>query len=77
MAKSKQERLTEISGKFHEAYDLLDELASETEDSVSNQEGTNLENTECFQRLQEASATLSQCRDDIDSALSDLDSVEF
>lgn len=77
MSKSRQERLEEISAKFHEAYDLLDELVSETEDSVSNQEGTNLENTERFQRLQEASETLSQARGDIDSALSDLDNVEF
>ena len=77
MKKSKQDRLSEISVKFHEVYDLLDELVSEVEDSVSNQEGTNLENTERFQRLQEASETLSQARDDIDSALSDLDNVEF
>jgi len=52
---TRQDRLMEILTKFHEAYDDLDGLASEVEDSVSAQEDTNLCNTERFQRLQEAS----------------------
>jgi peptidoglycan hydrolase CwlO-like protein len=74
---TRQERLTEILNKFHALYDDLDGLASEIEDSVSAQEATNLAHTERFQRLQEASEALTNARDEIDSALGDLDNVEF
>jgi len=75
--KNKNDRLSEVLTKFREAYDILDEIACEAEENVSNMEGTNLENTERFQRLQEASEQVSSARDTIDEALSDLETVEF
>ncbi len=75
--KTKAQRLEDICDRFREIYMELDEFVSEAEESRDNQADTNLSNTERFQRLDEACDTLTDARDSIESALSDLEGVEF
>jgi chromosome condensin MukBEF complex kleisin-like MukF subunit len=78
MAKqTKAQRLEVIIARLSEAVVLLDELASELEDSWGNVEGSNLENTAQNQRLNENADTLREITETLESARDDLQGVEL
>ena len=77
MAKSKAERLQEALDKIDEGLSELTVIADEVEEARNNMQGTNLENTERYQRYDEAADTLRQASDDIESAKGDAEGVEL
>jgi hypothetical protein len=77
MAKSKAQRLQEAVDKIDEGLNLLSDIASEVVESRDNMSGTNLENTERYQRYDEAADTLSQAVDDISNAKDEAAAVEI
>lgn len=77
MAKTKATRLQEALDKIDEGLSELREVAEEIETARDNMQGTNLENTERYERYDEAADTLTQAIDDIESARDDASNVEL
>ena len=77
MAKNKAERLQEALDKIDEGLADLQTLTDEITEARDNMSGTNLENTERYQRYEEATDTLQQACDDIESAKDDVEGVEL
>ena len=77
MAKSKAERLQAALDKIDKGLAELATIAEEVTEARDNMQGTNLENTERYQRYDEAADTLQQAADDIESAKGDAEGVEL
>jgi len=77
MSKSKADRLQEALDKIDEGLTELQTLVEEITEARDNMQGTNLENTERYQRYDEAADTLQQAADDIESAKGDAEGVEL
>lgn len=77
MAKSKSDRLQEALEKIDDGLAELQTLAEEITEARDNMQGTNLENTERYQRYDEAADTLQQACDDLESAKGDAEGVEL
>jgi hypothetical protein len=73
MAKTKQERLTDALDKCRDGLEALREIAEEVTESRDNMSGTNLENTERYQRYDEGASYLEGAVDSIESAIDDAD----
>jgi len=74
---SRATRLSDALSKIDEGLSEIEALADEMDSWRDNMQGTNLENTEKYSRVEETADTLRQGYDDIESARGDLDSVEF
>ena len=77
MTKSKATRLQEALDKIDEGLAELTNIAEEVTEARDNMQGTNLENTERYQRYDEAADTLQQAADDIESAKGDAEGVDL
>jgi len=77
MTKSKQDRLQAALDKIDKGLAELVTIAEEVTEARDNMQGTNLENTERYQRYDEAADTLLQAADDIESAKGDAEGVEL
>ncbi len=73
MSKSKADRLQEALDKIDEGLSELTAIADEVGEARDNMSGTNLENTERYQRYDEVADTLRQACDDIESAKGNAD----
>ena len=74
---SRATRLGKALGQIEEGLSEVETLADEMESWRDNMSGTNLENTEKYQSVEECADILREAFDNIDSAKSDLESVEF
>lgn len=75
--KSRATRLGEALSMIEQGLSEIECLADEMESWQSNMEGTNLENTEKYQLVEECATALREAYDEIESAKSNLDSVDF
>ena len=60
-----------------EAMEEIRELHTEIEEWRDSMSGTNLENTEKYQRLEYCLDALERLAEDLESALSDAENIEF
>ncbi len=75
--KSRANRLSDALSQIDEGMSEIEALTDEMEQWRDNMQGTNLESTERYSRVEEAAETLRQCYDDLENAKSELDNVEF
>ena len=76
-APSRIARLSEALGKIDDAISELEELQGEMQDWADNMSGTNLENTEKYQRVEETASLLEDGINELQSGRDSLDEVEF
>ena len=74
---SRATRLGKALGQMEEGLSEIETLADEMESWRDNMSGTNLENTEKYQSVDECAETLRSAFDDIECAKSELEGVEF
>lgn len=75
--KSRATRLEEALQQIEAGQAEVQALAEEMGNWRDNMGGTNLENTEKYQAVEQAADQLEQCADDIDNAMQELQGVEF
>lgn len=75
--KSRATRLSEALDGIRDGLSEIESLQEEVDNWKEGMEGTNLEQTDKYQMLTEASDALSSGHDDIENALSELENVEF
>jgi len=74
---SKRARFSTALDKIREGLDEINDIKSGLEDWRDGLQGTNLENSDLYSRLDEACDTLDEQTSAIDDALNELDSVEI
>jgi len=74
---SRAKRLSEALDLIDQGYSMVSDLADEMESWRDNMSGTNLENTEKYNTVDECAETLRSAADEIETAKGDLDGVEF
>jgi len=74
---SRATRLSDALSKIEGGMGEIEVLADEMESWRDNMQGTNLENTDKYSRVEEAADTLRQGCDDLENAKDSLDSIEF
>ena len=66
--KSRSKRLSDALDRVTDAIEEIEILRDEIEEWKSNMEGTNLENTNKYEQLEECSGELEQLMDDLENA---------
>lgn len=74
---SRAKRLERVLGLLQEGLDEVQMLQEEMESWCNNMQGTNLENTEKYSRVEECTNKLSDAVSSIEDGISNLESVEF
>jgi chromosome segregation ATPase len=74
---SRQERFDDALSKVQQGLSELQDIQGELESWRDGLSGTNLESSELYSRLEEASDTLSSANDDIENATGSLDGLEI
>lgn len=74
---SKQARFSTALEKIREGLEEINDIKSDLENWRDGLQGTNLENSDLYSRLDEACDTLDEQTSTIDDALNELDSVEI
>lgn len=74
---SRPKRLAEAVSLLEDAQSMIEELRDEMDNWRDGLSGTNLENSELYERLEEASGNLDDATNDISSAISTAEGVEF
>ena len=75
--KSRATRLLEALDLIEQGMSEIDALAEEMESWRDNMTGTNLENTQKYQDVEECAETLRQAHDDIENGKSEAEGIEF
>ena len=75
--KSRANRMEAAVERIQEGLSEIENLKTELEDWRDNMSGTNLETTQKFEELEEAIDLLDTAQNDIESALSEAENVEF
>ena len=76
MEKTLLDKLGNLCDELRTVYDKLDDYTTGREDALNNMSGTNLENTERYQRLSDACDTLREATDGVLANLVSLECVE-
>jgi len=75
--KSRAKRLDEAISVVGEGMEAIGELRDEITEWKSNMEGTNLEQTGKYERLETCESALSELCDNLESVISEANGVEF
>lgn len=72
MNKTRREKIRKAIEFLESAYSIVDTCKDSEEDSLSNLEGTSLENTERYEKIEQSCEYLSDAVDDIERAKDNL-----